>query len=602
MLYLLILSLQFIIFFGTDKTMFLVDQLIMLAAILILLGILSSKLSARLGLPMLVLFLLVGMLAGEDGLGRVAFDNPQAAHALGTLALALILFDGGLQTPTKSIKQVWKPASMLATLGVLITSVVTGVAASYILEISLLEGLLLGAIVGSTDAAAVFSLLRNAGINLNNRLKSTLEIESASNDPMAIFLTIGLLEVLVNGLKPGVGLLQLFVLQMGLGAAVGLVIGVAIVKIINRIHLQASGLYPVMVTAAGLLSYGLAANIGGSGFLAIFICGVMVGNKRFIFQRTTFLFHDGLAWLSQITMFVMLGLLITPSSLLDVWWQGLLIAAVLVFIARPVAVLPMLKLFGFSHKEMLLVSWVGLRGSVPIILAIFPLMFGLASAELIFNVVFFVVLISATLQGSTLAWVARKLKLIEQVPAKPPATLEITSLGKVDAEIVEYTLSPQSRAVNRRLARMALPEGVVVAMITRAEKVIPPRGSTILQANDHLFVVMKHDYKAVVEQVFAEKGFDSVNIENGLRMKGTSTLSDIDWCFHLQLTQQHADVSLEQLCKSMLGSAVAEQQEFVMGTILFRVEEMVDDRVTTVMLQTAVAGGAKSTDDLPLRD
>src|SRR5690606_9070234 len=256
--------------------MFVVDQLILLASVLILLGILSSKLSARLGLPMLVLFLLVGMLAGEDGIGRIAFDNPQAAHALGTLALALILFDGGLQTPVQSIKQGWKPASLLATLGVLITAVVTGVAASYILQISLLEGLLLGAIVGSTDAAAVFSLLRNAGINLNSRLKSTLEIESASNDPMAIFLTVGLLEVLVNGLEPGMGLAQLFVLQMGLGAIIGLAVGYLIIKVINRIHLQASGLYPVMVTAAGLLSFGLAANLGGSGFLAIFICGVMI--------------------------------------------------------------------------------------------------------------------------------------------------------------------------------------------------------------------------------------------------------------------------------------------------------------------------------------
>lgn len=575
--------------------MFVVDQLIMLAAILILLGILSSKLSARLGLPMLVLFLLVGMLAGEDGLGRIAFDSPQAAHALGTLALALILFDGGLQTPVKSIKQVWKPASLLATLGVLITALVTGVAASYILQISLLEGLLLGAIVGSTDAAAVFSLLRNAGINLNSRLKSTLEIESASNDPMAIFLTVGLLEILMNDLQPGVGLLQLFFLQMGLGALVGLAVGYGIVNIINRIHLQASGLYPVMVTASGLLAFGVAANLGGSGFLAVFICGVMVGNARFVFQRTTFLFHDGLAWLSQITMFVMLGLLITPSSLLTVWWQGLLIAAVLVFVARPVAVLPLLKLFGFNGREMALVSWVGLRGSVPIILAIFPLMFGLGSAELIFNVVFFVVLISATLQGSSLAWVARKLKLIEPLPAKAPATLEITSLGEVDAEIVEYTLSDNSRAANRRLARMALPEGAVVAMITRGEKVIPPRGSTILQAQDHLFVVMKNDYKTIVEQVFADKGFEPAKATTELRLKGTSTLSDIDWCFALNLTALHSDISLEQLSKNQLADRLAEQQQFMLGKYRFEVTEMVGERVTTVLLHKAVVAAENQT-------
>lgn len=577
--------------------MFLIDQLILLAAVLILLGILSSKLSARLGLPMLVLFLLVGMLAGEDGIGRIAFDNPQAAHALGTLALALILFDGGLQTPVQSIKQVWKPASILATLGVLITAIVTGIAASYILQISLLEGLLLGAIVGSTDAAAVFSLLRNAGINLNSRLKSTLEIESASNDPMAIFLTVGLLEILVNGLKPGVGLLQLFLLQMGLGAIVGLAVGYGIISVINRIHLQASGLYPIMVTAAGLLAFGVAANLGGSGFLAVFICGVIVGNARFVFQRTTFLFHDGLAWLSQITMFVMLGLLITPSSLLTVWWQGLLIAGVLVFIARPIAVLPVLKLFGFTSREMTLVSWVGLRGSVPIILAIFPLMFGLGSAELIFNVVFFVVLISATLQGSTLAWVARKLKLIEALPAKAPATLEITALGEVDAEIVEYTLSDNSRAANRRLARMALPEGVVVAMITRQEKVIPPRGSTVLQARDHLFVVMKNDYKAIVEQVFADRGFQPLKAVSEFRLKGTSTLADIDWCFGFDLAKSHADMSLEQLCKQQLAGAISEQQQFSIDQYQFTVAEMVGERVTTVLL--SVVAQVQANTELP---
>ena len=286
--------------------MFFIDELILLAAVLILLGILSSKLSARLGLPVLVLFLLIGMLAGEDGIG-ITFDNAEAAHTLGTLALAMILFDGGLQTSVKSIKQVWKPAAMLATVGVLATATITGFAAVYILKLSVYEGLLLGAIVGSTDAAAVFALLRNAGIHLNKRLAATLEIESASNDPMAIFLTIGLLEIIVNDLQIGVGLLQLLVMQMGLGSLVGLTVGWSAVKLINKVHLGASGLYPVMVVACGLLAFGIAANIGGSGFLAIFITGVIIGNSQFVFKKSTLLFHDGLAWLSQITMFVMLG-------------------------------------------------------------------------------------------------------------------------------------------------------------------------------------------------------------------------------------------------------------------------------------------------------
>ncbi|RUO26063.1 potassium/proton antiporter [Aliidiomarina minuta] len=569
--------------------MFLIDQLILLSSALILIGILSSKLSARLGLPMLVLFLMVGMLAGEEGLGRIVFDSPEIAHAIGTLALALILFDGGLQTPLASIKRVWKPASVLATLGVVFTAVVTGAAASVILPITLMEGLLLGAIVGSTDAAAVFSLLRNAGINLNNRVKATLEIESASNDPMAIFLTIALLEVILNEAEIGLGLLLFFVLQMGGGAMGGLIAGYFTVRLINKINLQATGLYPVLVTAAGLLSYGIATYFGGSGFLAIFICGVMIGNKRFVFQRTTFLFHDGLAWLSQITMFVMLGLLINPSSLLDVWLEGLVIGAILLFVARPLAVIPILKIFGFNLREITLMSWVGLRGSVPIILAIFPLLFGLPGAELIFNAVFFVVLISSTLQGSTLPFVARKLGLIERTPAKAAAVLEITALGQVDGEIVEYTLSENSRAVKRRLARMALPEGAVVAMISRGAKIIPPRGSTILEAKDHLFVVLKDDYKEMVEQVFSEKGFRSSKLPAHWRLKGASTLADIEWCYELLINKGiNKHFTLDELAREQLGSDFAEFAEFTVGDVLFRVEEIVGNRAVTVIVMPSI--------------
>lgn len=485
--------------------MFTIDKLLLLAAVLILLGVLSSKISARLGLPVLVLFLITGMLAGENGIGGIVFDNAVAAHALGTLALALILFDGGLQTPVSSIKRVWKPASLLATVGVLVTAAIAGLAASWMLGLPVLEGMLLGAIIGSTDAAAVFSLLRNAGIHINQRLKSVLEIESASNDPMAIFLTVGLLEVLVNGMPLGWGLLRLFLMQMGVGALVGLGVGWSVLRLLSRIKLVATGLYPVLVAAGGLLAYGISANLGGSGFLAIFVAGVMIGNQKFVFQRSTFLFMDGLAWLSQITMFVVLGLLVDPVSLLEVWFEGLVIAMVLVLIARPLAVAPLLTLFGFNLRETALVSWVGLRGSVPIILAIFPLLFGLPNAPLIFNVVFFVVLLSATVQGSTLALVARKLGLTEKPPAAPAATLEISSLQDVDAEIVEYTLGSDARAAGRLLSQMALPEGVVVAMVTRGSAVIPPRGSTRLEAGDHLFVVLKPINQVFVDSVFRKR-------------------------------------------------------------------------------------------------
>lgn len=563
--------------------MFFIEQLILLAAILILLGIFSSKLSARLGLPVLVLFLVIGMLAGEDGLGRISFDNPELAHAMGTLALALILFDGGLQTPMVAIRQVWKPASALATVGVVTTAALTGAAASYILPISFIEGLLLGAIVGSTDAAAVFSLLRNAGIHLNKRLKATLEIESASNDPMAIFLTVALLQILVNDMPFGLELAFMFMQQMGLGALIGISVGVLLMRLINKINLQASGLYPILVAATGLLAFGLAANLGGSGFLAIFICGVIIGNQKFAFQKTTFLFHDGLAWLSQITMFVVLGLLIMPSELLSVWWQGLLIALVLMFVARPLAVIPIMKLFGFNAREITLVSWVGLRGSVPIILAIFPLMFGLPNAELIFNVVFFVVLLSATLQGWSLPWVARKLGLMETPPISAPATLEITALGDVDAEIIEYTIAQTSKAVDRRLAQLALPDGAVVAMITRENSVVPPRGSTILRAGDHLFVVSKHDFKPLLELAFADEGYQSEEPVELSHLKGASYLSELQRSYNLDLAiDQSNDCTLEQLFKQALDGPLEQGTEYKRDGYIFKIEESIQSRVLTV--------------------
>lgn len=562
--------------------MFVIDKIILLSAVLILIGVISSKVSARVGLPVLVLFLLVGILAGEGGIGGIAFDNPVAAHALGSLALALILYDGGLQTSSESIRAVWKPSAWLATVGVLVTAGVTGVAASCILNLPLLEGLLVGAIVGSTDAAAVFSLLRNAGIHIKTRLKSTLEIESASNDPMAIFLTVGLLEVLVNDMTIGAGLLKLFVMQMGIGALAGVGVGWLAVHLINRVNLTASGLYPVTIAACGLLAFGLAANLNGSGFLAIFLTGVFIGNSRFVFQRSTLLFHDGLAWLSQITMFVVLGLLVDPHALLEVWWEGLLISLVLMFVARPLIVAPILKLFGFSLRETTLVSWVGLRGSVPIILAIFPLMFGLANAPLIFNVVFFVVLISAITQGSTLPVVARLLKLTEPPPATPAAALEITAVGDIDADIVRYTLGQQSRAAGQLLARMALPDSTVVAMITRNDSVIPPRGSTRLQTGDHLFVVMRPEIRAFVDLVFS----DALEVSSDdlprreVDLKGTTTLDDLQRSYGIRIDGR-GDMTLDELLREA-DEAPAIGKSLTVGEITLHVRNIVGNRVVTV--------------------
>jgi cell volume regulation protein A len=485
--------------------MFLVDQLILLGGALLIIGIVSSKFSARLGLPVLVLFLAVGMLAGEDGFGGIEFDNFVVSHAIGTVALAIILFDGGLQTRTSALRVAWKPAAVLATVGVLITAGVTGMAASWMLGVPPMVGLLLGSIVASTDAAAVFSVLRTQGVQLRERLAATLEIESGSNDPMAIFLTVGLVQVLTAQLDFGWDLALLFVSQMGVGALVGLGTGWLTVQIINRINLGAAGLYPVLAGACGFVSFGLAAVLGGSGFLAIYLAGIVVGNSRIVFQRGTFLFMDGLAWMGQIVMFVVLGLLSTPTELIDVAGAGLLVAGVLIFVARPLATIPLLYPFGFSWREQVLIAWVGLKGAVPIILATFPLMFGVAEGGAIFNVVFFVVLVSAILQGWTLPLVASTLGLQEVRPPGPAVSLELMTLRDVNADIVDYTVSPGSSLVGKTVQDLQLPDGAVLAMISRASTLIAPRGSTDLQPGDHLFVIAKADTRQRLDEAMGAR-------------------------------------------------------------------------------------------------
>jgi cell volume regulation protein A len=487
--------------------MFLIDTVILIGGILLLLGIVSTKLSARVGVPGLVLFLLLGMLAGSEGVGGLPFEDYRMAHAIGTAALAMILFDGGLSTSLTAVRLTWKPSAVLATFGVLITAVITGLAAAWILQISLLEGLLLGSIVGSTDAAAVFSVLRSGGAHLSTRLASTLEIESASNDPMAIFLTVGCIEVLLGNVAPGPGLLGLLVTQMLIGGVFGFVGGYAAAWVVNRIELGAAGMYPVLVSAFGLLTFGLAAHLGGSGFLAIYLAGVVIGNQRIVFRRGIRLFHDAIAGLSQITMFVVLGLLSFPSRLLDVGGKALLISLVLVLVARPAAVLLSVLPFKFTRRELAFISWVGLKGAVPITLATFPLMLATPEvslqAPLLFDVVFFIVVVSAVVQGSSLAPMARWLGLEQPRPPEPPVTLEISSLRHVDGEVADYAVGEDSRAAGRQVKELGFPEGAVIALVARGERIIPPQGRTRIEPGDHVIVVLGPGTQPLVDSIFS---------------------------------------------------------------------------------------------------
>ncbi len=573
--------------------MFLIDQLIGVAGVLLILGIVSSRFSLRLGLPVLVLFVLLGMLAGSEGIGGINFENYTLAHAVGSLALALILFDGGQRTPIEGIRLAWKPSVLMATVGVLVTAAITGAAASYILGISLLQGLLIGSIVGSTDAAAVFSVLRSAGVQLKDRLAATLEVESGSNDPMAIFMTVAVIELLLGDIEPGLGLVSFFLLQMGVGAIIGLLFGYISVRLINAINLPAAGLYPLLTLGCGLVTFGTTVVFGGSGFLAVYVAGIVIGNKRTVFHRGTLFFHDGLAWASQIAMFVVLGLLAFPSQLIGVAAEGLMVAGVLIFIARPIAVVPLLLPFNFNWREMVLIAWVGLKGAVPIVLAIYPLLYGVEGGDIVFNIVFFVVLVSAITQGWSLPVVARWLGLEEERPPPPSVSLEITSLRDVNADIVEYTLGPTSRAAGRRLSQLGLPDGVVVAMVARNDSLIPPRGSTTVKEGDHVFIVLRPEWRPLVDRVFSG---------------GREELDDLPTLVEFPL---NASMTVDELWESYgirlgidgsttLGDALMERVEgepepgfsFVVDGVILRVTEVEDGRVARVGL--ALPEGAEA--------
>jgi len=571
---------------------FLIDRVLLVAALLVIVGVAASKVSARWGVPVLVLFVAIGMLAGSEGVGGIGFENYRLAHGAGTIALAVILFDGGLRTPFRSIRHAVAPALSLATVGVLLTAALTGAAAAYILGVPLLNGLLLGSIVASTDAAAVFSVLRSTGLRLPERLGATLELESGSNDPMAVFLTVSLLEVLLGRMEPGLGLLALFAQHMAIGSVVGIGLGLATAWATNRIRLGAEGLYPVFVAAAGLLAYGLAATLHGSGFLAVYLAGMMVASRGVVFQRGILVFTDGAAWLAQVCMFVLLGMLSFPSRLMHVAGPGLLITAVLVFVARPLAVALALAPLRFGPREIAFVSWAGLKGAVPIVLGTFPLLLGLKGGEPLFDVVFFVVLVSALLQGWTLAPLARKLGLEEPGAPEPAITLEITSLQQVNGDIVQYTLTEASRVAGRTVRELALPDGAVVAMIARRNRVVPPRGSTRVRPGDHLFIVLTPAVRPLVDRVFTGRLDHAPPLMPDVEfpLRGDTTVGDVEEFYGVSVDADPAE-TLEALLRVRLGTRLEEGRGITLGAVKLKVRRIVDGRVEQVGLVLTDAEG-----------
>ena len=464
-------------------------QLVFIGAALFLFAVFASIISRRLGAPLLLIFLLLGMLAGEDGIGGIHFDDIDTAFLIGNLALAIIIFDGGLGTRMDTFRSSLRPALSLATVGVFLTAGITGAAACYILDLPWQEGLLIGAIVGSTDAAAVFGLIKNAGLNLKDRTGATLEIESGSNDPMAIFLTITLVEALSSpaGLS-GWLLLAELAKQMGLGLLFGVLGGYAIPAALGKITLPVS-LYPLMVFAAALTLFGGTSFSGGSGFLAIYIAGVMTGTTSSLYMIDIRRLHDGIAWLSQIGMFLMLGLLVTPSLLPPIIIPALIIAGILIFIARPLAVAVSLLPFRFPVRDQVFVSWCGLRGAVPIILALFPSLAGLENARIYFELVFFVVLTSLVIQGWTIAPMARWLKVDLPVTLKLPSFKSTHLPSNPHKDLVVYQVVAGSSVIGKSIYQLVLPVSAQVVALIRDEIPLNSNEENTLQESDQVVIV-----------------------------------------------------------------------------------------------------------------
>jgi len=474
-------------------------ELILIGGGLLAAGIIGALLAERMRIPGLLLFLGLGMLAGSEGIGGIEFDDAELARTLGTIALVLILFEGGLTAGWSEIRPVLSTAASLATLGTVLTAVVAGLAAKWIFGLGTLEGMLVGAAIAATDSAAIFAVLRRS--TLKKRLARSLEGESGMNDPVALLLVIGFIDWIQ---QPGYGLVEMagsLVLRLGLGAAIGLLLGRVAIAGLDRVRLPTDGIYPVATIAVAGLAYGLAEIAHGSGLLAVYLTALALGSASIPARRTIVAFHEGLGWVAQIGLFILLGLLVFPSTLDDVALEGLALSAVLIVVARPVAALVATAFSSFDLRERAMLGWAGLRGATPIWLATFPVVADVAGGRQLFAIVFFVVVTSTLVQGATFEPLARRLGLTTDEPALPQRLFESGRIRRMGGDVVVYRLRPKAAAAGHLVRELGLPRDALVNVIVRDGRAIPPRGSTVLREGDELHILVRGELREDVEEL-----------------------------------------------------------------------------------------------------